>query len=91
MLLTTVIGTCCRGLTIRRRRNCRFDIPAGKSLGRVADTSFSHVHFLYPSEHPALSQHPHCAWRWYNGTTPTSCVISGNYPVRRNPPQKKPW
>ena len=67
-------------------RNCRDDVPAGKSIGRAMKIPFSHIHFLFPAETPAvkddiqrgnLEAGSNC--KWLDPTGP-SCVISTNYP-----------
>lgn len=60
-------------------RNCRQDVPAGKSIGRASRIAFSHIHFLFPSKMSG------CAWRWPTGGGPTpappdSCTMVGQYP-----------
>mmetsp|Transcript_18470 Transcript_18470/g.54768 ORF Transcript_18470/g.54768 Transcript_18470/m.54768 type:complete len:563 (+) Transcript_18470:45-1733(+) len=68
-------------------RNCREDIPAGKSIGRVRAIGFSHVHYLHAAVgHPTPNQPP-CAWQWPANATisdvpPPSCVHNADYPAR---------
>ena len=73
-------------------RNCRQDVPAGKSIGRVSKVAFSHIHFLFP-EGLTDPKHP-CSWLWppeavAAQTPPASCTMVGNYPstvAKRGPP-----
>lgn len=46
-------------------RNCRQDVPAGKSIGRASKVAFSHIHFLFP-DGLTDSKHP-CSWLWPAG------------------------
>lgn len=62
-------------------RNCRLDVPAGKSIGRVRETPFTHIHFTYqPTGHD--TNEPACAWRWNSTAVPPGCNISADYPAK---------
>ena len=70
----------------RTFRNCRDDVPAGKSIGRAMNTPFSHIHFLFPSELPAAkgdvkrgNVEAGSTCKWLDPTAP-SCILSTNYP-----------
>lgn len=67
-------------------RNCREDIPAGKSIGRTSAIGFSHVHYLHAGIGHPNSKEPPCAWRWGADASPKnpppSCQHNADYPAK---------